>query len=59
MFIGKPLLPQEQDVCRPLMQSVGWLNKKAELNYHCRKLNNKIACSGYFIKKTNENIKTK
>jgi hypothetical protein len=50
MFIGKPLLLQEQDVCRPLMQSVGWLNKQAELNYHCRKLNIKIACSGYFKK---------
>jgi hypothetical protein len=33
------------------MQSVGWLNKYAEHNYHCRKLNNKIACSEYFIKK--------
>jgi hypothetical protein len=39
MFIGKPLLLQEPDVWRPLMQSVGWLNKYAEHNYHCRKLN--------------------
>ena len=59
MFIGKPLLLQEQDVWRLLKQSVGWLNKLAELNYHCMELNNKIACSGYFINKTNEHIKTK
>jgi hypothetical protein len=58
MFIGKPLLLQEPDVWRPLMQSVGWLNKYAEHNYHYRKLNYKITCSGY-LKKTNENIKTK